>query len=170
MSKATYLIILLLFSGITAFGQKAVPVYNFDELEPLLHQQNDTTYVVNFWATWCKPCVKELPAFEQVNTDFNDEKVRVILVSLDFIKNYDSQLIPFVHDREIESQVVLLNDPRSNQWIDKVSPDWSGAIPATLIYKNGMRHFFEQSFTYHELSNTINTFIKSCAKVQKVPN
>ncbi|NCA85738.1 MAG: redoxin domain-containing protein [Clostridia bacterium] len=137
-----------------------VPVYDYEGLQPLLQKQNDTTYVVNFWATWCKPCVAELPAFEEMHSKYRNQKVKVLLVSLDFVKNYHSRLLPFIADKKIQSQVVMLNDPRSNEWIDKVSPQWSGAIPATLIYRNDQRKFYERSFTADELDTELLKFIK----------
>jgi thiol-disulfide isomerase/thioredoxin len=145
-------VFILLFIGLT---KAQVPVVDFEEFEPYLHKENDTTYVINFWATWCVPCVKELPAFEELNEKYAKAKVKVLLVSLDFIKHYDTKLIPFIEERNIKSQVILLNDPRSNQWIDKVSPDWSGAIPATIIYKGNNRKFFEQSFSYETLEKEL---------------
>lgn len=156
------LISLILLAAIAAHAQphEEVPVYDFEGLQPLLQKQNDTTYVVNFWATWCKPCVAELPVFEDLNKKYKDKKVKVLLVSLDFIKNYNSRLLPFIKDQKIQSQVVLLNDPRSNEWIDRVSPQWSGAIPATLIYRNNQRMFYERSFTTPELEAEVQKFIK----------
>jgi thiol-disulfide isomerase/thioredoxin len=106
---------------------------------------------VNFWATWCKPCVKELPAFEKLNEVYANDKVKVLLVSLDFIKHFETKVKPFVAEKNLKSDVILLNDPRSNQWIDKVSKEWSGAIPATVIYRGKDRLFYEGSFTYEEL-------------------
>ena len=132
-----------------------VPSYNFDELNTFLTKENDTTYVINFWATWCKPCIKELPAFEKLNADYSDEKLKVILVSLDFPDKIEKQVIPFIEKNNIKSQVVLLNDDDSNTWIPKVSKDWSGAIPATIIYSNTARKFYERSFTYEELVDEI---------------
>jgi thiol-disulfide isomerase/thioredoxin len=156
------LITILLFAAIAAHAQphKQVPVHDFEGLQPFLQKQNDTIYVINFWATWCKPCVEELPAFENLHVKYHDQKVKVLLVSLDFIKNYDSRLLPFIKDKKIQSQVVLLNDPRSNEWIDKVSPQWSGAIPATLVYRNNQRTFYERSFTASELEAEVQKFIK----------
>jgi len=133
---------------------------NFDELQPLLNKNNDTTYVINFWATWCKPCVKELPAFEKLNKEYKDKRVKVILVSLDFPKQLESKLIPFVESRKIESQVVLLNDPDANSWIPKVDAFWTGAIPATLIYNANDRKFYERSFTYKELEQKLKLTLK----------
>lgn len=162
MVKKAHFSILFVFIVLQIFGQPKVQVYDFKGFEPYLNHQNDTTYVINFWATWCAPCVKELPAFEELNAKFSDVKVKVILVSLDFIKHYDTKLLPFIADRDLKSRVLLLNDPRSNQWIDKVSPEWSGAIPATVIYKGGMRQFYERSFTFDELESEVNRFLKSC--------
>jgi thiol-disulfide isomerase/thioredoxin len=164
MLKHAYIILIFLLSTGFMMAQKPVPVYDFDGFEPLLHQNNDTVYVLNFWATWCKPCVKELPAFEKLNEKFEDGKVKVLLVSLDFIKHYDSRLLPFITEHDLDSEVLLLNDPQSNRWIDKVSPEWSGAIPATLIYKDGMREFYERSFTYSELESEVQKFIKYSGK------
>ncbi len=62
-----------------------IPVFKkFEDFEYLLEKDNDTTYVINFWATWCLPCVKELPEFEEINQHFKDKKFKMILVSLDF--------------------------------------------------------------------------------------
>ena len=71
-------------------------VYNYDGLEPLINIKDDKVHVVNFWATWCAPCVKELPYFEDINENYKGKGVDVLLVSLDFPKNYDSKLKPFI--------------------------------------------------------------------------
>lgn len=148
---------LALFLSITSFAQ--VKEFNFNEFEPLLHKQTDTIYVVNFWATWCSPCVAELPYFEKVNQNFKSKKVKVLLVSLDFPKHKESRLIPFISKNNLKSEVVFLNDPDANAWIDKVDPNWSGAIPFTVIYNAKRRKYYEQSFTYDELQKEINTFL-----------
>ncbi len=133
---------------------------NFEELETKYFQkETDTTYVINFWATWCKPCVEELPAFEKIASNYSDEKVKVLLVSLDFPTKIESQVIPFIKKNNITSEVVLLDDAAANSWIPKVSTAWSGAIPATVIYKKGNRNFYEQSFTFKELETELKTYL-----------
>ena len=137
-----------------------IPPYDYTALKPLLHQKDDKTYVVNFWATWCVPCVKELPYFEKINREYKDKNVEVLLVSLDFPRMKKRKLIPFVAKRNLQSKVVHLDDVNEQFWIADISQSWSGALPATLIYNNSQRKFFEQSFTQQELENEIEAFIK----------
>jgi len=142
------------------FNSKKVVSLNFEELErQYLQKKNDSIYVINFWATWCKPCIKELPAFEKLASDYSDKNVKLVLVSLDFPDKLESQVIPFIKKNNIQSEVVLLDDSDANSWIPKVSPQWSGAIPATIIYKKDNRKFYEQSFTFEELEVELKTFL-----------
>lgn len=151
--------VFLLFFIYTSDAQnRQVPVLNFEEFEPLMQQHNDTLYVLNFWATWCRPCVAELPSFEKINEEYADKNVKVVLVSLDFVENLDSRVLPFLEKRNIQSSVILLDEANPNSWIDKVSSDWSGAIPATLIYRNKKAEFYEQDFDYDELAKLIENF------------
>lgn len=136
----------------------SVRSYDFKSLEPILKMQNDTTYVINFWATWCKPCVEEMPNFEKVTSTYKGKKVKVVLVSLDLPKQVESGLIPFIKRKKLQSKVVHLKDPDANAWIDKVDATWSGALPATLIYNKDKRKFYEQSFTYEALQKEISSF------------
>ncbi|MFK7935776.1 MAG: redoxin domain-containing protein [Saprospiraceae bacterium] len=134
----------------------AVPIYDtFEDIADIFNQKSDTTYVVNFWATWCKPCVAELPYFEKIVDEYQDEKVQVILVSLDFKKQLESKLLPFLAERKLQSEVVVLADGKYNNWIDKVDADWGGAIPATVIYNAQKRSFFGEQFANYEELNEL---------------
>ncbi|MGB3606378.1 TlpA family protein disulfide reductase [Psychroserpens sp.] len=136
-------------------------VLDFDGLEAYLNKKDKRkTYVVNFWATWCAPCVKELPSFEELNARYKDQNVEVILISLDFPKQIETKLKPFLKKNALKSEVVVLDDVDSNTWIPKVSKAWSGAIPATIIYNQQKKEFYERSFTYSELEIELKQFIK----------
>jgi thiol-disulfide isomerase/thioredoxin len=150
------LLLLLLVAIKNPLKSQDIRITDFNGLEPLLNQRNDTTYVVNFWATWCIPCVRELPFFQQLHDDYKDSQLRVILVSLDFKKDMESRLKPFIHKNKLTPEVILLYDPDGNAWIDKVSAEWSGALPATVIFNRNFRVFYEKSFTYEELQMIIN--------------
>lgn len=129
----------------------SIPVYQFEEFKSILKPQNDTLYIINFWATWCQPCVAELPYFEQLNDSLKDEKAKIILVSIDSRKTAETKLIPFIEKKKLKNTVWLLNEPDFNSWLDKVSPDWSGSIPATIMIKGNVRNFYEQSFEFDHL-------------------
>ncbi len=137
-----------------------IPVMNFDTFEPRLQQDDDKIHVINFWATWCAPCVRELPAFEKLHENFRDQGVHVLLVSLDDPRQMDSRIKPFVDRMQLQSEVLVLDDPNSNRWIPLVSEEWSGAIPATVIYSRDYHIFFEREFKYEELEEIILSIIK----------
>lgn len=134
--------------------------YSFKSFEKYLNKNDSKTYVINFWATWCLPCVKELPFFETLNANYKDKNVEVILVSLDMPQKIGTNLIPFIEKKNLKSIVVHLDDPDANAWIEKVNPNWSGAIPATIIYNSKSKKFYEQSFTYEELEKEVQSFIQ----------
>jgi len=136
-----------------------IPIYNFNALESLLYTKSEKTHVVNFWAMWCAPCVKELPIIQEYEKKHPD--VEVLLVSLDFPKDIESKLKPFLKKKGITSKVVLLDDPDANSWIDKVDPNWSGAIPFTIVFNKENRSFHERAFeSLQDLENVINKTIK----------
>ncbi|GAB4055332.1 TlpA disulfide reductase family protein [Spirosoma litoris] len=153
-----FLITLLLDSS-AARGQ-SVPVIKFEQLKQLISRPNDTLYVVNFWATWCAPCVKELPQFEAIQQTYAKKPVHVLLVNMDNGKVLNTKVIPFVKNRKIKSRVVLLNEPDLNTWVDKLAPEWSGALPMTLIInsKRNIRQFIDRPVKAGELEAMINQY------------
>lgn len=151
--KRPFLIILFTIGLSCLAVAQNIPVINLDQLETRLNNGSDTTYVINFWATWCGPCVKELPYFEKIGSDRANQNFRVLLVTLDFAENLDSKVLPFIRKKQIKSKVLLLDESNPNKWIPRVSEEWSGAIPATLFInkQKKTRHFHEGSFEEDEL-------------------
>ncbi len=159
--KCRLLLALILGSYFSVLAQSTSPrVVNFAEFEAYLSNTSDTTYIINFWATWCKPCVEELPYFENLTRDFSEMPVKVLLVSMDFENQIEKRVIPFLEEEKIQSEVVVLVEPNANAWIDKVDPRWSGAIPATVIYKSDQRSFYGDQFaSYEELKSIIESYL-----------
>ena len=164
MTWLIHLLISFLFVGQTPISQKSeikeIRVLNFDQFEPYLHFRNDTVYLVNFWATWCAPCVAELPAIKAVEKKYSGKKFKVLLVSLDMPGHLNTRLIPFLLSNKITSDVILLDDPNQNHWIDRVDKEWSGEIPFTVIYGKDFRDSYSQSFDFKTLDLIINRKIK----------
>jgi thiol-disulfide isomerase/thioredoxin len=138
-----------------------VQVVKFDYLDKIMHSNNDTTYVINFWATWCNPCVKELPYFKKLREDYLDKKVSVILLSMDFRRDAHTRVESIVAKNNIKNRVLLLDETDYNSWIDKVDSSWSGAIPATLICKGKVKVLYQKEFTsYLALENIVKPFLQ----------
>lgn len=157
----------LLFSvlflvGIGVNGQTTVSQIKITSLVNRINLTSDTSLIINFWATWCAPCVKELPAFDTIFNKYHQEKVKIILVSLDFKKDIESKLIPFIEKKEIKPPVIFLDETQDNYFIPKISDKWSGAIPATLIVnsKNSYRYFHEGELDVNFLEDQIKKATK----------
>lgn len=159
MRQTIVLILFLTGISLTGFSQD-LKVTDYEGLKPYLHKNTDTTYVVNFWATWCKPCVEEMPAFQKLRKQFEDKPFKLLLVSMDFPSQIDSRLKPYIKDNDIKAQVIVLDDTDSDSWISKVSEKWSGALPGTLIYNRDKRAFYEKAFDYKELKEIVENQIK----------
>ena len=144
-----YIFLFLTFS-ITAYSQN-VKLINIDQLNERIKTGKDSTYVVNFWATWCAPCIKELPHFEKLQADYKSDKLVVLLISVDFKSKLSSAVVPFVKRKNLKNEVLLLNESSPQEYIDRIDPSWSGSIPATLFIKGDKRKFVESEFTYEQL-------------------
>lgn len=140
--------IVLLFHHV-ALSQN-ISIINFETLQQRITSNPDTVYVVNFFASWCAPCVKEIPEFLKYADETRTQKVRVIFVSLDFKKNMTESLLPLIQKLNIIQTVYLLDEPDANQWINKIDNTWSGVIPATLILhkSSDYRRFTTEPLTY----------------------
>jgi len=145
------------YRGQTVSNAKPLTVSAVYKINDLLNRikNNDTTYIVNFWATWCKPCVQELPAFDSLLTITKNSPTKIILVSLDFKEDIETKVNPFLVKKNINSQVVLLDEINGNDYINKISEKWSGAIPATLIKNYRNTNFVESSVNLNELQKQI---------------
>lgn len=137
-----------------------IPQIKIKDLEKIMSLK-EPVQVINFWATWCAPCIKELPQFEKLNTE--NKSVSVTLVSLDFELDPDpAKVTRFVARKKLQSKVVILAEKDANSWIDKIDADWGGSLPATLIIngKTGKRKFIEKELKEGELDGIIQEMIK----------
>jgi thiol-disulfide isomerase/thioredoxin len=155
--KSFFLVTAICCISFFAYAQNSVPVFDFTKYENRILHKNDTLYIVNFWATWCKPCIEELPIFEKVAQTYTQQPVKIILVSQD-AKTRAVQVNDFLQKNKYTSESFILSAGNPNVWIDKIDSNWSGTIPMTLFYKNGNKIYFHEGDyeTYDELEKIIH--------------
>lgn len=157
-----FLLILLIFSLPHIEGENAkyqlkqaeFRIIDFPEFDSLINKPSDKLRIFNFWATWCAPCVKEMPYFEAAQN--RNSNLELYFISMDDARKPE-KVTSFIEKRNVKSSVFLLNDVNYNKWIDKVDKKWSGAIPGTLFIKpDGSRFFHEGEVNEEELQTLIN--------------
>src|ERR1700733_9219264 len=98
-------IFIILIVSVLAFKANAqVKSITYDQLKNRISNK-DTVYIVNFWATWCGPCVSELPDFDKLQRAYKDKPLKVLLVSMDFQSKLKTAVIPFVKKHPMQAQV-----------------------------------------------------------------
>lgn len=139
---------------------KVVQKISLEELDGRTLLANDTLYIVNYWATWCRPCVAEMPYFWEAAKRNAKQKVKIVFVSLNSVKEM-GKVQQFADTKKIEQDVFVLNESNPNVWINKVDSGWSGSIPATVMYRKKEKVFFrEGEFIQAELDSIINLNLK----------
>jgi thiol-disulfide isomerase/thioredoxin len=138
------------------YAQNKAQIIKLPQLQELIEAKTDQIKVINFWATWCAPCVKEMPLFEELNATRSDVKVTLVSMDLDLDPNPE-KVYRFIDRRKIKSQVVILNEQNPNAWIEQIDKSWSGALPATIIINGttGKRKFVERELHEGELEKLI---------------
>jgi len=144
---------------ISSAASAQVKLLSLEDFDRRLANGKDTTFVVNFWATWCAPCVEELPHFERLQAENSASPLKVILVSVDSKSKLSKVVGPFVKTHKLESEVYIFEEPDQQKFIDHVDKRWSGSVPATLVVNTSAsrRDFYEREFSFQELKRlTIN--------------
>lgn len=150
-----FIVLAIFFWSSSAKAQDLITFRNFEELNTYIQKNNEKPLVINFWATWCAPCVKELPYFEELHQ--KNQNIKIVTVSLDFDKQVESKLKPFLKKKNYSFVATYMADKNFNNWISKVDENWSGSIPATWIINENIGIFVEQEFaSYEELNQFVN--------------
>lgn len=158
MKKIVYLLGFVAMLSCSQQPASQATIIKRDGFKKLLDTPKEKVQVINFWATWCAPCVEELPAFEKLLSEY-DDKIELTLVSLDDANKLDTKVNPFLKKENIQATVYLLDDPYAAEWIPMVDAHWDGAIPVTLIKSGSQSRFYNQEFSYDELEKALKTFL-----------
>lgn len=162
MKVLKQILFIVLFIGCFSAKAQNIPSWKVTKLQDYI-AKSDSVLVVNFWATFCKPCIEEIPFFETIVKKYKNQKVKLLLVSLDLRDAYPSKINAFVKKNKYKSQIVWLNETNADYFCPKVDGDWGGGIPSTLIInkKTGYRKFFEEEMTKEQLDREIQNAIST---------
>ncbi len=158
--KKYLLVVVFLFTMMVGFSQEIKSV-KITDLEKII-AESKTPLIVNFWATWCKPCIEEIPYFLEEVKDNRKDSLTILLVSLDFKEVFPIGISSFARKRKITAPIVWLNETNADYFCPKVDAKWSGAIPATLFINNktGYRNFVEEQISHEKLKKEIKAILK----------
>jgi len=129
---------------------------NSKKMKSLLASETDTVKVVNVWATWCEPCVREFPLLLSLKREMDTQPVTMILISADF-ESAKHSAIKFLTSQGVDFQTYWISGD-TNEFIDALSTDWSGALPATFVFSrsNELLYFYQGEIDMAILKNEIN--------------
>lgn len=165
MKKARSIITLTVMLA-TAFMADAqvLPVWKAADLKKAIDSAKGPT-ILNFWATFCKPCLAEMPHFQSLAGQYRARGVKFVFVSLDLKEAYPKSIVSFVKKCNITAPVVFLDEQNADLFVSLVDSTWSGAIPASLfIYpERGYRHFVEDELSREKLAAEIRNMLGDSA-------
>ena len=124
-------------------------------------KNSDHPVMVNFWATWCAPCVEEIPYFIETVNKYKAEGVELVLVSLDFPNYYPKKVVDFLRQKNWKATFFWLNETNADYFCPKIDAKWDGTIPVTLLLNNktGYRVFFNRALTDRQVPLEIGKLV-----------
>lgn len=152
-----FLLLAALILPTLASAQHRAEATDAPALLQYVREHPSTVHVVNFWATWCGPCVTEFPYFTRIHNEMKEQGVNVTFVSMDFYPDEDAEadVEAFLERHGVTWRTFIKNE-RDDPFITAIHDNWSGAIPATVIYKNGtVAAFIEGPVTFEQLRDAV---------------
>ena len=154
------LLLLAFISVVLLPKAQPIPKLKITDIEKMM-AKGDSILVINFWATFCKPCVAEIPHFIKIAKKYEGQKVKLILVSLDLPNYYPAKISAFAKKYQFNTNIAWLNESNADYFCLRIDSSWSGSIPATLIIntKTGYRKFFEDEIKASKFEKELNKAI-----------
>lgn len=157
--KKIYFIVALFLYCMNAAGQP-IPKWKMTGLEEYI-KTSETPVIINFWATYCIPCIEEIPYFQELTKKYEEKGVKLLLISLDFEEAYP-RIRKFADKMKFTAPIIWLDESDADYFCPIIDSSWSGVMPATLFVNNktGFRSFFEEQMSKERLEEEINKLIK----------
>ncbi len=158
MKNISALIVFSFFFSIQCISQQIKKIKISEILQII--DTSKTPVIINFWASWCHPCITELPVLEKDAAEYKN--ARLILVSLDMPADYPEKLTEFVQQKNYHSEIFWLDELHTSDLYHKIDAHWRGSLPATIMINNP-RHYRE-FYTHMLVDYQIQAYLKDVAQ------
>ncbi|MDP7638713.1 MAG: TlpA disulfide reductase family protein [Candidatus Hydrogenedentes bacterium] len=111
-----------------------IKLVSMTRIETLVEESRGRVLVVNFWATFCPPCVDEMPELASFVTNHVGEDIEFLSVSSDIPSTRDTLVLPFVLEQNLPFPVYMLGTDNRAQALSHMEIEWDGGLPATFIF------------------------------------
>lgn len=136
MFRKTILIFFVFIIAYSAnsFSQDIKSLGTIGEMEQVKDSHKGKVLLINFWATWCKPCVKEFPELVKLYDNYKDKGFELIFISVDVPEDVEPKVIPFLKKQNVDFVSYYNKFDKPEELINYIDKNWEGAIPSTYIY------------------------------------
>lgn len=143
MKPSVYAVVIVLF--VWSLGTQPIPTevlsvvpVNGCTLHHMIESSRGHVVVLNFWATWCAPCVAEFPDLVRLRDSYIDRNVDVLLVCANDPTEDGAKVREFLASQHVSFKTFMKQSGDDEAFINAVNRNWSGALPATFLFdRNG---------------------------------
>lgn len=159
MKTTIYLLIAIFF--VLPVSAQEIKKVKITDLERII-AESKTPLIINFWATFCKPCMEEIPHFQKLEKKYEKTGLKLLLVSLDMKDDFPAKVKAFIKSKKISTSTAWLDETNADYFCPRIDNTWSGAIPATLFInnRNSYRKFTEESLSEEQLEKEIRAVLQ----------
>ena len=156
-----FVIAAIVLAAANIFSQDIKPLQSIADLDGIKENAKGNVLLLNFWASWCKPCVKEFPELVKLYNDYKDKGFRLVFISLDDLPDIEKKVVPFLKNQGVDFTTYYNKFDKPEELIDYVDKNWQGAIPSTYIYdKDGkLKQGILGSKNYEQFESEIKKYM-----------
>ena len=152
----TVFILLFVCISLLSFSQEIKKI-KITDLEKTIKESKEPM-IITFWATYCLPCLKEIPYFQD---QAKSKKVELLLVSVDLQEAYPKQISSIAKKLKFTAPIKWLDETDADYFCPRVDSSWSGGLPSTLFINNATsyRKFIEDEISKDEFEKQIQALL-----------
>lgn len=142
-------------------GRATVVPVTASGIDSIRQASESRVVLLNVWATWCKPCLDEMPGIVRLRADYSGDDLVVLLLSADDLSDLDSVVVPFLERTGVGFPTYIIGDRDQDAVIRALDPEWSGALPATILSRRGggRSETLVGERTYEQLKTAIDALL-----------